>query len=259
MAELSTILALNAAIELGRQGYSCFPCQADKKPFPGSHGCDDASNVEDDVRRLWARYPGPLIGVACGPPSQICVVDIDRKPEALEWWATHKGQLLPTRAHRTRSGGIHLLYGNYDELRNSASKVAPGIDIRGDGGYIVWWPAAGCPVLSDAQCAPWPTFLEWLVALPEPKRQPLARSRGSSPHERLSRVAGLIKAVLHAPEGNRNSCLFWAACKVVEMAAELGPDYAEAVADLHDAARDVGLPDREITITIKSAQRRAAS
>jgi hypothetical protein len=259
MPELSSMLALAAAIELGKQGYSCFPCRADKRPVC-AHGCNDASTDEADLKALWSEFPGPLIGVATGPPSQICVVDIDRKPEALAWWSTNKANLLPTRAHRTRSGGIHLVYGVLDGLRNSASKIAPGVDVRGDGGYIIWWPAAGCPVLSDSPCARFPSWLEWLIAPLEPPERKISGLKFSSgPHERRARLEGLVKAVLTAPEGNRNACLFWAACIVADMAAELaGPEYAEAIEALHFAARDIGLPDIEIRRTIKSAERRAS-
>src|SRR5262245_40874781 len=114
---MKSISALAAAIELGRKGYSSFPCRLDKKPFPGSHGCLDASTNDEDLKCLWSQYPGELVGVATGPPSHIVVLDIDNKPEAKEWWTSNKARLLPTRVHRTRSGGLHLLYGDYDGLR----------------------------------------------------------------------------------------------------------------------------------------------
>ena len=64
--------------------------------------------------------------------------------------------VTPTRPHRTRSGGLHLIFGHYDGLKCSAGKIARGVDVRADGGYILWWPAAGLPMLSDAPIAPWP-------------------------------------------------------------------------------------------------------
>jgi hypothetical protein len=47
-------------------------------------------------------------------------------------------------------------------LRCSASKIAPGVDVRADGGYVVWWPREGLRVVSDAPVAHWP---EWLLGL----------------------------------------------------------------------------------------------
>lgn len=252
---MTPVSALAAAIELGRQGYSCFPCRPDKRPSC-LHGCNDASTVQDDLQALWSQYPGPLVGVATGPPSQVCVVDIDKKPEALVWWQEYGSRLLPTRAHRTRSGGIHLLYGDYDGLRNSASTIAPGIDVRGDGGYIIWWPAAECQVLSDEPIARWPDWLEWLVEPPKPIEARSASFKAAPGYNR-ARLEGLVSAVLRAPEGNRNACLFWAACTVNQIAAELEPtEYSEAIEALHLAGRDIGLPHPEIVRTLKSAERR---
>ena len=74
-------------------------------------------------------------------------------------------KLPPTRRHHTRSAGIHFLFTHAAGLRNSASKIAPGVDIRADGGYIVWWPAAGLHVegatvaYSRDQVATWPDWL----------------------------------------------------------------------------------------------------
>jgi hypothetical protein len=81
---------LCAAIELGKQGYACFPCGADKTPTR-PHGFKYASPNEIDLRQLWPLYPGPLAGVATGLASQIAVLDIDAKhPEAGEWWTSNR-------------------------------------------------------------------------------------------------------------------------------------------------------------------------
>jgi hypothetical protein len=258
---MNPVSALAQAIELGGQGYSCFPCREDKRPSC-LHGCNDATTNDEDLKALWSEFPGPLIGVATGPPSQICVVDIDKKPEALEWWQQHKSRLLPTRAHRTRSGGIHLLFSNYDGLRNSASKIAKGIDVRGNGGYIIWWPAAGCPVLSDAPIARWPDWLEWLVEPPAPAtpiyRAPLYRVHDG---QRQARLDAIIATVAQAPEGQRNNVVFWAVCRLYEMIFDQDLNQSDCTAALKAiemAARHAGLGDQEINRTIMSAIRRRA-
>jgi hypothetical protein len=116
--------------------------------------------------------------VRTGKASGIDVLDLDRKHrQAAEWWTAHRNNLPVTRIHRTRSGGMHLLLQHAPDMRCSASKIAPGVDIRGDGGYVIWWPIAGLPVLCQAALAPWP---EWLrIQLLSPKR--LAASQASVP------------------------------------------------------------------------------
>ena len=75
------------------------------------------------------------------------------------WWASHRDRLPVTRVHRTRSGGLHLVFQHAPDIRCSAGRIAPGIDVRGNGGYVIWWPATGLPVLSNAPFAPWPDWL----------------------------------------------------------------------------------------------------
>jgi len=131
--------ALDAAITLGAQGYACFPCRDDKTPFPGSHGLKDACKGADSLQALWRRYPGALVGVATGPASGVSVLDVDVKhPEAVARFYRNDLELLPTRVHTTRSSGWHLLYRHQAGLKNSQSKIHKGVDVRGEGGYIVW-------------------------------------------------------------------------------------------------------------------------
>jgi hypothetical protein len=93
-----------------------------------------------------------LVGMPTGEPSGIAVLDVDDL-EGLAWF---DAQHLPlTRLHQTRSGGLHLLFRHPPGLRNSASVIAPDVDVRADGGLIVWWPRQGLEVC-DAPLAEWP-------------------------------------------------------------------------------------------------------
>jgi hypothetical protein len=91
---------------------------------------------------------------ASGDANGFSVVDVDL--EGLDWFDQ---QHLPlTRLHRTRSGGLHLLLRHPSGLRNSSSEIAPGVDVRGDGGMIIWWPREGYDVC-EAPLAEWPMGL----------------------------------------------------------------------------------------------------
>src|SRR5215467_5790459 len=124
--------ALAAARELG---LACFPCnwvsKAPTKPKDsGGQGYKDATRDPDVLRELWREFPGGLIGVATGEINGFDVVDVDPKhPAAREWWAENRDALMPTRVHRTRSGGLHVLFKHTSGLRCSASKITKGVDI----------------------------------------------------------------------------------------------------------------------------------
>src|SRR5262249_6403404 len=98
----------------------------------------------------------PLVGFATGATSNIDVLDID--PNGRKWFDLNFDALPTTRAHSTQRG-LHLLFKHAPGLRSSSNKIAPGIDVRADGGYAVWWPREGLPI-EDAPICEWP---EWLL------------------------------------------------------------------------------------------------
>jgi hypothetical protein len=221
----------------------------------------------DAIEALWRQYPGELVGVATGAMSGIAVVDVDttKHDAAREWWIKNRARLLPARVHCTQSGGGHVIYRHRPGLTCSASKIARGVDVRADGGYIIWWPGAGYPVLEDSGIRPWP---EWLMPLLEPAlvapavsiaRRALAVRRPDL-RPTLHRSLGLIRSVARATEGDRNKLLFWAANRARDMVAsgEMGHHAGMQVLDaLREAAAHAGLTQHEIDRTITSAMRAA--
>ena len=184
------------AIRLAKRGLPVFPCNADKSPcIPG--GFHRATTNIDTVRRYWKRYPGALIGVPTGRASNLLVVDVD--PEGRDWLWQNAGRLEIGRAHETKRGR-HLLYRMPDrDVRCSAGALSRGIDVRAEGGYIIWWPAHGLEVHGRAmQLRPPPG---WLLPL-------LTRSRTN--HAELvsdQRADGMDSGELQIPRGQRNDFL----------------------------------------------------
>jgi hypothetical protein len=180
------------------------------------------------------------------------VLDLDRKHrQAAEWWTAHRDGLPVTRVHRTRSGGLHLLFQHAPDVRCSVGKITRGVDVRGNGGYVIWWPIAGLPVLHDAELAPWP---EWLrIHLLSPKRTPALRSVVPDRHT----LARLVRLVAGAHEGERNDLTYWAACRAGEMVASGLLDADAAVELIAEAATRAGLPRVEAERTARSGVRTA--
>jgi hypothetical protein len=256
----AAVTPLEAAIATG---LPCFPCQwSNKAPaIPGPGGYKHATADQDALRQLWWRYPGRLVGVATGEISGLDVLDIDgvKRPEAAAWLAKNRHRLPVTRVHRTRSGGLHLMLKHAPGVRISASRIARGVDVRGDGGYAIWWPAAGYSVVCDVPPAPWPQWL--LEALLSPGVSPRPQIHDGkgllSPAVRISILKPLERAIARAPEGRRNCVLFWAACRVGEVisAGQINSESAAEV--LARAAVIGGLPEAEARRTIASGFARA--
>jgi len=248
---IGTRPALQAALALARAGLAVFPCAHNKHPCT-PHGFYDASADAETVQALWRRHAGTLVGIATGEASGLAVLDIDAKHrDARTWWREHRAELPATRVHRTPGGGLHLVFAHVEGLRCSIGRIALGVDIKASGGYAIWWPAAGLPVLHDGEPACWPA---WLLAQLKPKAPP-SPSRLVIPDDR--RLQQLLRRVATAHEGERNAIAFWGACRLAEMVATDLISTNDAMALIVDAATAAGLPHNEAIATARSALRTA--
>lgn len=236
---------LQQAEELAGAGFPVFPLRQDKRPAT-PHGFKDAVRDPAQVACLWRRHTGPLIGVPTGALSGIDVLDVDPRHGGDRWWLAY-GHLIPeTRIHRTRSGGLHALFKHAAPVRNTESKIGPGIDTRGEGGYIVWWPAAGCAV-ADAAIATWP---DWLLAelqrQVERERSPARSFRPLDSTEHAQRIAErVLGRVARAGTGQRYYVLRKGAFVIGGILDHLPFGENEAVDRLVKAAMDAGGEDEK--------------
>jgi Bifunctional DNA primase/polymerase, N-terminal/Primase C terminal 2 (PriCT-2) len=156
-----------------------FPCNLDKSPIP-RRGFKDAIRGVD-----WRR--APLVGFPTGAVNGIDALDVDGDA-GREWYDTNFDAIPVTRAHSTRRG-MHLLFRAAPGLRCTESKLAKGVDVRAEGGYVIWWPREGFPV-EDAPISEWP---DWLL-----KEAMLAMRKGKA--ARRSEVYPTTTISPHAPQ-----------------------------------------------------------
>jgi hypothetical protein len=164
MSGSTTMLA--KALALARQGLPIFTCRCiDKRPLT-QNGFKDASADPDIVHRWWQRWPRAYIGVPTG--EKFVVIDCDLQHlDAMRWLEDNRPRIPTTRVHLTKSGGRHLLFKPNSDVACTTSRVGPHIDTRGQGGYIIWWPACGFDVLHPGTFAEMPSWvLEALTAAP---------------------------------------------------------------------------------------------
>lgn len=114
-----------------------------KRPRRGFKWRERATTDESMIRQMWARWPFANIGMPTGPASGVFVVDVDGD-ESQQWLEDNGHNLAGPEVQTQREeGGWHIWFAHVDGLKNSAGKVAPGIDERGDGGYVVLPPSEG--------------------------------------------------------------------------------------------------------------------
>ena len=140
---------LEIALDLADRGIPVFPCLDNKAPaVPG--GFHAASTDPVEIQRMFALPGAVLVGMPTGKVSDIDVLDRDPRHGSEDWG--RRLTLPPTRVHATRGGGWHHYYKHAPGLGCSVSRIAPGVDVRADGGYvIVSWP---CSI--DVPIAEWP-------------------------------------------------------------------------------------------------------
>lgn len=141
---------LSAALHFAQDlGWAVFPVsEKTKKPYT-PHGCKDAKKDPQAIKAWWKRHPNASIGIATGSPSHLLVIDLDIDEnkgldgmrELREWERDHK-ELPETVSAITGRGGSHL-YFKYDgsEKYGNRAGILDGIDVRGDGGYVIAPPS----------------------------------------------------------------------------------------------------------------------
>lgn len=158
-----------AAVLYAEHGVPVFPCKEDKSPYTPT-GFRAATTDVDQVRAWWARWPDALIG---SPTGKVVVLDLDVRAHlnGLDTWARlckEAGPIPETLTSLTPQGGMHLCFRSRNHyVRNSASELGPGVDVRGWGGYRIlppsrlldgrsWqWEASSPMVLADLPAAIW--------------------------------------------------------------------------------------------------------
>ena len=142
MASMEVDVMIAAQI-LGKAGLPVFPCRPDKHPYT-EHGYKDASTDQSQIIQWWDQYPVAMIGLPTGAVSGLVVVDVDIKGARNGFLFLQNRDAACTFATETPSGGMHFFYQHPGgKVKNSRSKIGDGIDIRGDGGYVIFPPSLG--------------------------------------------------------------------------------------------------------------------
>lgn len=138
----------DAAIEYAKKGFAVFPLKyRDKVPLT-KNGCKDATTDAAQIKAWWQKYPNANIGLATGSVSQnVFVIDLDIDEDrgidgyhSLEDWQREHGDFPETWTAITGRGGYHLYYRGNGKIKNRAG-IIDGVDIRGNGGYVVAPPS----------------------------------------------------------------------------------------------------------------------
>lgn len=138
----------HAAIDYIKRGLAVFPLEEKGKRPKTRNGFKDATTDAAQVKAWWQQWPNANIGIATGKRSGgIFVIDLDIDEDkgidgyhTLEDWQRENGKFPETWTAITGRGGYHLYFHSNSEIKNRAG-IIDGVDVRGDGGYVVAPPS----------------------------------------------------------------------------------------------------------------------
>jgi hypothetical protein len=249
----------DGALAYAKKSIPVFPCKPGRKEPLTPHGHLDATTDPETIRRWWRKHPEANVGIPTGKRSGLLVADADPDKGGYDSLMDlhERGHRLPsTRVVRTggETPGVHhyLRYPKGVTIKNSAGKLGPGLDIRGEGGYVIAPPSRTTgpyEVLHDRPLADTP---EWLVeALSEPS-EPAQGKTGT-----VSRIK--VDVTLEGPEipaGERNPALYKIACSLRARGHDRG-GIMEALEGVNRGRCSSPLDRGELEKIAKSASRHA--
>jgi len=228
------------------------------------HGLHDATLDPALIRRWWARWPDAGVAVRTGAESGLVVVDVDRHSggfTSLGQLQRCHGRLAPTPVTFTGGGGRHYWFRHPGRsVANSTGRLGAGIDIRGDGGYVMAPPTKHISSRHYEWVAqpPLAALPDWVL---ERSREPILapplprhRSTAAGPWAGAALTAE-VGRVRSAPQGSRNHTLNRAAFSLGQLVAAGYLDDDTVRHELTAAALQVGLTGREIRTTVASGLR----
>ena len=122
-------------------------CDSPAKHPRTPNGFLDATLDPEVVKRWWTKWPDANVAVVTGAVSKLIAIDVDMHGE-IDGEETYRGliedlgQHLETVEVLTGGGGRHVLFHHAGvKIDTVASKLGPGVDVRGDGGYIIAPPS----------------------------------------------------------------------------------------------------------------------
>jgi hypothetical protein len=248
------------------RGFQVFPLKPRAKEPATRRGLYEATSNAATLRRWFTGAHPYNVGIRTGVPSGVFVLDVDGEQgfNSLAELVEHHGLLPPTLTSATGKGR-HYWFCCPSPIPCSVGKIGPGIDIRGDGGYVVAPPSvhpngAIYRWVCDQPTADAP---DWLLKLarhrPEVAPPPIIQPITCSDSYCRAALESEVRSVAEAIPGGRNHALNRASFSLHQLVAIGKLDAGDVANRLMQAAHASGLlqddGQRQVMATIRSGAR----
>lgn len=243
-------LSLKAALDYGRLGWSVIPVEPrGKRPLLRWQVYQYRRAGVPEIAEWFQRWPDANIAVVTGIVSGVVVLDLDPRHGAaasLERLDREQGPLPDTVEASAGGGGRHLYFAHPGDIIRNRVGLLPGIDLRGDGGYVVAPPS----IHGSGEPYRWVRSPEVLYPLPLPG---WLLSEEQAPHGH-SRAHWRSLARDGVGEGQRNNSIASLAGHLLRHGVD--PDVVEELLWAWNQARcRPPLDDAEVSRTVQSIAR----
>lgn len=152
---------MSAIREYWEHGWSVFPlAYGRKKPIIKWEQFQTRKATEEEIDQ-WERVDREQIALVCGKISGVVVIDVDGQVglDSLAGFDWPEGPIVQTRSPKHVPGGRwHWFFKHPGGTVANGIGVLPGVDIKGDGGYVVLPPSIH-PVTKEPYM--WPEGASW--------------------------------------------------------------------------------------------------
>lgn len=241
---------LEAAIKYATEyGWAVFPVSSTTKKPLTPHGCKDAKKTVGAIKAWWRKWPDAAVGVATGSASNLIVIDEDIDEDkgldgyaSMQDWEREHGALPETVRAITGRGGAHSYYRYEGNDWGNRTGILEGVDVRGEGGYVVAPPS----LHPNGTAYEWEYPPEEYEVAPVDEQVKAFLSTGKTERSERFHLPSRIEA------GQRNATLYKLACS---LQAQGLPDdgIKEAVRQANQNNCDEPLDDEEIESIVRSA------
>src|SRR5262249_30984848 len=132
-----------AALELAEKGLAVFPCQPRGKAPACDAGLHAATTDPERIDRWWRAVPDLNVAIGTGTVSGFFALDVDgENGEASLRKLESARSTLPQTVEVITGKGRHCYFrSGRCKISNSVGLLGSGLDVRGDGGYVIAPPS----------------------------------------------------------------------------------------------------------------------
>jgi hypothetical protein len=252
------VLVTQAIDDYAAHGWSIIPIRSgDKRPLIRWEEFQYRRPRVEEVQAWFSGWPEAGIGIVTGCVSGLVVLDIDFQhggEASLERLERGHGRLPATVECRSGGGGRHLYFAHPGGLLRNKVGFAPGVDVRGDGGYVVAPPSRHASGVRYAWVGDRRPGMVDLAPLPNWVLRPVIEQPGRLGHP-IAHWRRLVREGVR--EGDRNNTIASLAGHLLRHRVD-APVVMEVLLCWNRVRCQPPLADEEVVSVVESITRRHA-